>query len=705
MYPTAKSPFRLVLGALSFCFLSACAPSDDAFTWVTATPASVGMNEAKLTELREALASKKTRALLIVKGDRIVYEWYAPDHGVSIRHHTASLAKGLVGGISLAVALSDKRLGLDDPAGDYVPAWKRDERKTGITIRHLATHTSGIEDAEVVGRSHDELEGWKASFWRRTPDPFSVAINEAPVLFEPGTRYLYSNPGFAALAYAVTASLRGAPESDIHALLKKRIMDPIGVPARDWSIGYRRAYALNQLTLYANWGGASYTARAAARVGQLLLHNGRWAGRQLIDPQQVKEMVSPSTPVAPERAPGNPRPRPGLGWYANSDGIWPALPRDAFVSTGKNHQVVLVVPSLDLVVVRYGGDLGDRPEDQSWSALEKHLFDPLMEAVVRNPYPASQVIRKITFAPKASVVRKAVGGDNWPLTWGDDDFLYTAYGDGWGFDVNTGRKLSLGFASISGGPSDLQGRNIRSASGERQGAGALGPKASGMLMVDGVLYMWVRNVGNSQLAWSEDRGKTWVWGFRFQESFGCPTFLNFGRNYQGARDEFVYTYSVDGPSCYESCAELVMARVQRTKIRDAGAYEFFQGMDAEQRSMWTEDIHERRPVFAYRGQRADVVYHPGIKRYLLFLGFGLYGGGWGIFEAPEPWGPWSTAFVTENWGLGDTHSYRLPTKWIEPDSDDMYLVFSGKEHEGTDYDAFCVRRLTLDFWPSGAVSF
>src|SRR4051794_23883688 len=34
-------------------------------------------------------------------------------------------------------------------------------------------------------------------------------------------------------------------------------------------------------------------------------------------------------------------------------------------------------------------------------------------------------------------------------------------------------------------------------------------KASGILMVDGVLYLWVRNVGNAQLAWSRDRGKTW----------------------------------------------------------------------------------------------------------------------------------------------------------------------------------------------------
>ena len=59
-----------------------------------------------------------------------------------------------------------------------------------------------------------------------------------------------------------------------------------------------------------------------------------------------------------------------------------------------------------------------------------------------------------------------------------------------------------------------------------------------MLMVGGVLYMWVRNVGNSRLVWSEDHGRTWQWGFHFSTSFGSPAFLNAGRNYNDARDDF-----------------------------------------------------------------------------------------------------------------------------------------------------------------------
>ncbi|MEZ5391357.1 MAG: sialidase family protein [Bryobacterales bacterium] len=115
------------------------------------------------------------------------------------------------------------------------------------------------------------------------------------------------------------------------------------------------------------------------------------------------------------------------------------------------------------------------------------------------------------WAPKETIVRKAKGGDNWPLTWTADDALFTAYGDGWGFEPRVETKLSLGFAKVTGGPDDFEGVNVRSESGERLGQGAKGKKASGLLMVDGALYMAVRNAGNAQLAWSEDGGATWTW--------------------------------------------------------------------------------------------------------------------------------------------------------------------------------------------------
>ena len=683
-----------------------------ALDWPSAPPESLGMDAGRLDAMREQLAKRGTKNLVVVRRGKIVYEWYAPDAGPGKRHYTASLAKALVGGMSLLLALQDGRLKPDDPAGKFIPAWKDHPQKSRITIRHLATHSSGVEDAEEDHQPHNQLPGWKGAFWKREPDPFSISIEQAPVIFEPGSAYAYSNPGMAALAYAVTASLRGAPQEDIRALLQARVMDPLGIPEQEWSIGYGRGYALDGLTLYANWGGGSFTARAVARVGQLMLQRGEWNGRPLLAPEWVDKVTAFADTPLPPRPAGNPAPASGLGWWTNHDGAWPRVPRDAFAGAGAGNQVLLVVPSLDLVVVRNGAVLGEPAAGEGfWGGVLKYLFDPLMDSVVQFtgggsgasnlPHPASRAVTGIRFGEFAATRCDAPGSDNWPSTWAGDGHLYTSYGDGWGFEPRTEKKLSQGLARILGSVEDFRGENLRSPSAEREGDGAKGPKASGLLMVDGVLYMFVRNVRHSQLVWSKDHGKTWQWGFRFGESsfedtFGSPTFLNFGRNYGGARDAYVYLYSQDGPSAYESDDRLVLARVPKGRVRERAAYQFFVRLDEQGQPVWSRDIADRGAVFAYPGhcQRADVVYNAGIGRYLLALGYG-HAGGWGIFDAPEPWGPWTTVFHTPYWGLGDTHGYRLPSKWISKDGRDLALVFSGRTHNGRLWDAFCVRRITL----------
>jgi hypothetical protein len=192
------------------------------------------------------------------------------------------------------------------------------------------------------------------------------------------------------------------------------------------------------------------------------------------------------------------------------------------------------------------------------------------------------------------------------------------------------------------------------------------------------------------LAWSEDHARSWQWGFRFQESFGCPAFLNFGRNCAGARDGYVYAYSSDGPSAYESYDRIVLGRAPATRIRERGAWEFLRDPAGP---VWTKDIHQRGAVFTYprHCQRLDVVYHPGLGRHLLALGYN-HNSGWGLFDAPEPWGPWTTAFHTESWDFAGTHGYRLPAKWIDTAGKSMYLVFSGVKQN----DAFCVRKMIFE---------
>ncbi len=354
-----------------------------AFSWQRASPECQGMAAGRLQALQEALARRRTHDLLIVRHDRIVWEWYAPEWGPDRPHSTASLAKALVGGMSLLAVLDERRIGADDPAWKYIPGWKDDPLKAKITIRHLATHCSGLEDAEEDGRPHDALTGWKGDFWKRQPDPFSLALREAPVIFEPGSRYAYSNPGMAALAYAVTASLQGTPHPDLRSLLEARFMDPIGAAPAEWGIGYGQAYELDGLQLYANWGGGSYSTHAAARVGRLMLRRGNWQGRVLVDPRWVEVMTAYAGTPLPDRSHGNPAPASGLGWWTNFDGVWPPVPRDAFAGAGAGHQLLLVVPSLDLIAVRFGDSLADPGEERGfWSPIAEYLFDPLMAALV-----------------------------------------------------------------------------------------------------------------------------------------------------------------------------------------------------------------------------------------------------------------------------------------------------------------------------------
>jgi len=146
--------------------------------------------------------------------------------------------------------------------------------------------------------------------------------------------------------------------------------------------------------------------------------------------------------------------------------------------------------------------------------------------------------------------------------------------------------------------------------------------------------------------------------------------------------------------------QIVLARVPKHSIRDRSAYQFFVRTDDSGAAIWSSDVSERGPLFAYPGHcgRLDVVFNPAIGRYLMALGCNHHGA-WGIFDAPQPWGPWTTVFFTDDWRLGDTHSYRLPSKWISADGRTLHLLFSGRSHRDVHYDAFCVRVLNLDLYP------
>lgn len=671
-------------------------------SWETSTPRRVGLSTVHLEKLSDRLAQHGTKSFLVARDGQLVYEWYAPERGPETRHFTASLAKSLVGGMSLLLAWNDGLIDPDAPAADFIPAWRDDPLKCQITIRHLAAHASGLEDAETPGKGHFDQGGWKEQFWRQDPDPFSLSLYTVPVMFTPGSRLAYSNPGFAALSYTVTASLKDAPQKNIRSLLQARLMEPLGIPAEEWSIGYGKTFCVDGLELHATWGGAEFTPRAAARVGQLLLQGGQWQSQTLLDSQLITKATQQIRTPLPDHP--DVQPAAALAWWSNAEGVWPFLPRDAFLGLGAQHQILLVVPSRGLVVVRNGQTLGNENwGSDTWESLTHELLAPLADCFLpslpgdhrRAPYPPSPVIKTITFDPVTRILRRAFDSDNWPVTWAADGHLYAAYGDGRGFEPYVESKIGLGLTRIQGDPPEIQGINLRAPSLENAGYGARGIKASGLLSVNGRLYLLGRNAGNSQLAWSDDSGKTWQWSpWKFTESFGYPTFLNFGQDYSGARDTYVYIYSHDGNSAYIPADRMVLARVPIDRVTEREAYTFFVRLDDSGEPVWSEDIRQRGAVFTHPGlcARSGISYHPVLKRYLWWQEVPAGGevdvrfsGGFGIYDAPEPWGPWTTAYFTTQWDTGPGEMANFPTKWFSPDGQEAYLVFSG-------YDYFSLRR-------------
>ena len=147
---------------------------------------------------------------------------------------------------------------------------------------------------------------------------------------------------------------------------------------------------------------------------------------------------------------------------------------------------------------------------------------------------------------------------------------------------------------------------------------------------------------------------------------------------------------------------MVLARVPKDRLRDRTAYEFFKGLDPQGHPLWTKEVAERGAVFTHPGKcyRSGISYNAGLKRYLWCQVLPAskdargprFQGGFGIYEAPEPWGPWATVFYTDNWDVGPGETSNFPTKWMSADGKTLYLVFSGD-------DCFAVRKAVLTLYP------
>lgn len=334
------------------------------------------------------------------------------------------------------------------------------------------------------------------------------------------------------------------------------------------------------------------------------------------------------------------------------------------------------------------------------NAIYKDLF-----AKLRKPYLPSPVIERLEM-DWTTHRRLAEGSDNWPTTWADDGNLYTAWGDGGGFGgSNSKGRVTLGIARIAGDAADYTGANIWG--GRRpEHAPQFGGKSYGIVSVDGELYMWVvpqpgPHLRECRIAHSSDHGATWQlvdWAYRFDDGLTIPTFLNFGRGNAGARDDFVYSYLIEptwGPKTPDKSkygfevhqpGRIHLARVPKDAILTRDRYEFFSGLDEQRQPTWSADMADKQAVFRDDngvGWNVSVSFNAGLNRDLLATEHtSTHRGNFGLFDAPAPWGPWTTVAYDDRWGAGaieaSTFYWNFPTKWQSDDGRRVIMVFTGK---------------------------
>jgi hypothetical protein len=311
------------------------------------------------------------------------------------------------------------------------------------------------------------------------------------------------------------------------------------------------------------------------------------------------------------------------------------------------------------------------------------------------------------------MIRQALGSDLWPITWADDGNLYTSWGDGIGFGAVDSEeqwgpdRAAVGFSRIEGFPPDFTAKNVWGGK-DAEAMATFPGKVHGIISIDGVIYMVV----TEQDAWmrgkvgkSIDYGRTWTFesgaftgsDWTFDEpggAFAAPAILQFGRNYEGALDDFVYLYSEKVREVFDP--DILLARVPKDRIMDRAFYEFFAGTNSKGEPVWTKDIQKAEPVFTDPngvGWGMLAIFHPQTGRYLLTVRHDNTGG-WGIFDAPKPWGPWTTVAYYDNWIDSERKfMFSFNQKWMDPDGRTMWMIFSGSR----EYDSFNVIKATLMF--------
>ncbi|HYM32824.1 MAG TPA: serine hydrolase [Candidatus Cybelea sp.] len=334
-------------------------------TWAVSTPEAQGMDSGSLARLVDTVGGYKQDSLLIVRHGKIVAEAYYAPYAPGLRHDLRSVTKSVIGTLT-AIEIQHGLLdSVDHPIVDLFSDKQIsnvDDNKKAMTVQTLLDMTSGIEWTE---KAYTPDETIMRMF--RSPDRTKFVLDQ-PMSSSPGSRFTY-NGGNPYVLSALITKKTGRCAFDF---AKDELFKPLDISSARWGRVDAQGVTNGESGLF-------LTPRDMARIGYLYLRNGMWNGKQIIPSAWVDRAKDGKVPATF-----------GLH-YAN---LWWSLPeKGAYMALGRHSQLILVIPSLDIVCVM----TGIMPDYEHYP-LARLIDDISAAAKSDKPLPADPIARSLLAA-------------------------------------------------------------------------------------------------------------------------------------------------------------------------------------------------------------------------------------------------------------------------------------------------------------------
>jgi len=336
------------------------------------------IDSAALAEARVYAERNNSSALLVWHEEALEAAVYFKGASEKDTVPSRSLAKPMTAvAVGRAIALGAIR-SLDQPVADFVTEWRGDAQRERILVRHLLDMRAGFLPQSL---SMDPTHILNRAYLH--PHHDEIIIKEYPVVDEPGSRYEYNN----AASEMVAVLIERATGMRYAEFLSKEILQPIGAPGGAVWVNREGGMAHSGCCLL-------LPPEAWLRLGVFLLQEGRWDGQALLPEGYVAAMregtaenpyyglgIYVAGSYVKRRGFANPEREPESRRVLHSE---PYLARDLYLFDGNANQVVYIVPSRRLVILRTG-DNPPRSADAEWD--NSYLPNLLIRGLRSTPEP------------------------------------------------------------------------------------------------------------------------------------------------------------------------------------------------------------------------------------------------------------------------------------------------------------------------------